>query len=246
MQFSPFYRIVPGSDTAVLFVHGIVGTPAHFRDLIPLVPESWSVYNILLDGHGGSVEDFARTSMKKWKSQVHSVLKQILAVHDRVLLVGHSMGTLFCIQESFVFADRVLGLFLLNVPLHPRVRLSSVLHTLAATQGRAKPGSPAALLLSDCGVHLDPRLHTYLRWIPRYWELILECCRVRPLVEEIAHPCFCIQSERDELVSGRTYHYLCRFSNVSVTRLRGSGHFGYVEEDLEAVKARFLEMLGKF
>ena len=67
-----YARIVPGAGTAVLMVHGIVGTPRHFDWLIPEFDETWSVYNILLDGHGGSVDDFAETSMKKWKEQVHS------------------------------------------------------------------------------------------------------------------------------------------------------------------------------
>ena len=73
MEHKEYVRIVPGADTAVLFIHGIVGTPNHFTDLISLVelvPEDWSVCNLLLDGHGGNADDFAATSMKKWKNQV--------------------------------------------------------------------------------------------------------------------------------------------------------------------------------
>ncbi len=243
MQYSPYYRIVPGADTAVLFVHGIVGTPAHFRDLIPLVPQEWSVYNILLDGHGGGVEEFAGTSMKKWKSQVHGVVKEILTDHDHVLLAGHSMGTLFCIQESLNFPDRVLGLFLLNVPLHPWVRASSVPRMVLAALGSVQPGSQAALLVKDCGVRLSPRLWKYLRWIPRYWELIWECRRVRSLVEKITHPCVCIQSARDELVSAMSFDYLRSFMQLRVLVLPNSGHFGYVNGDLERVQEEFRAFL---
>lgn len=67
-----------GADTAVLLIHGIVGTPYHFRDLLPVVPETWSVYHLLMDGHGGSVEKFARTSMEKRKAQVNRRVKEIL------------------------------------------------------------------------------------------------------------------------------------------------------------------------
>lgn len=58
MEHREYVRIVPGAKTAVLFMHGIVGTPNHFRDLLPLVdlvPDDWSVYNVLLPGHGGTV-----------------------------------------------------------------------------------------------------------------------------------------------------------------------------------------------
>ena len=65
-----YKRIVRGADRAILFVHGIVGTPNHFRDLVPLVPESISVYNILLDGHGKGVTDFSRTSLQKWRKRL--------------------------------------------------------------------------------------------------------------------------------------------------------------------------------
>ena len=56
-----YVRIVEGSEYAVLFVHGIVGTPRHFDFLIDVVPPNVSIYNMLLDGHGYGVRDFSRT-----------------------------------------------------------------------------------------------------------------------------------------------------------------------------------------
>ena len=70
MPHSPTFRSIPGSDTAILFIHGIVGTPDHFLDLLPLVPSDWSYANILLPGHGGSVGDFSRSSMALWRRAV--------------------------------------------------------------------------------------------------------------------------------------------------------------------------------
>ena len=72
MEHLEYIRIVDHADTAVLFIHGIVGTPNHFHAFIPLVPEHISVCNLLLDGHGGSVKDFSHTSMRKWVVQVDS------------------------------------------------------------------------------------------------------------------------------------------------------------------------------
>lgn len=45
MNHQEYRRILPGSNMAVLMLHGIVGTPHHFDDLIPLIPEDWSVVN---------------------------------------------------------------------------------------------------------------------------------------------------------------------------------------------------------
>ena len=60
------------SDFAILMIHGIVGSPAHFKNLIDVIPEDMTLRNILLDGHGKGVSDFGKSSMKKWKEQVSS------------------------------------------------------------------------------------------------------------------------------------------------------------------------------
>ena len=90
MKHREYIRIQTESDTAVLLIHGILGTPNHFADLIPLIPERWSVCNLLLDGHGGTVADFAATSMKKWKAQVEPQFCEIARKHERIIFVTHS------------------------------------------------------------------------------------------------------------------------------------------------------------
>jgi esterase/lipase len=85
MAHQEIIRIVPGSRYAVLMLHGILGTPDHFRELLPLVPETWTVHALLLDGHGGGVKDFSETSMEKWKDQVFSRVEEILRYSDLYL-----------------------------------------------------------------------------------------------------------------------------------------------------------------
>ena len=92
---------IPGAKAAVMFIHGIVGTPDHFRNMVPLeasVPEHWSVYNLRLPGHGGNVGDFAHSSMCEWKRHVWEAFAELAKDHEKVILVGHSMGTLFALQ----------------------------------------------------------------------------------------------------------------------------------------------------
>ena len=76
-----YKRIAQHPETAVLFLHGIVGTPNHFRAFVPLVPEDMSVYNMLLDGHGKGVRDFSHTSMEKWRNQVAGAVGELLKEH---------------------------------------------------------------------------------------------------------------------------------------------------------------------
>ena len=44
-----YKRILKDARVAVLLVHGILSTPNHFRELIPLIPESYSVWSMVTD-----------------------------------------------------------------------------------------------------------------------------------------------------------------------------------------------------
>ena len=65
-----YKRIVEGSRVAILCIHGFMGSPNQYRDIVPYIPENVSVYNMILDGHGGNVLDFGHASMKKWEENV--------------------------------------------------------------------------------------------------------------------------------------------------------------------------------
>ena len=136
MPHQPYKRIVAGADTAILFIHGIVGTPDQFLPLMPLVPDNWSCVNLLLPGHGGSVSDFSHSSMAAWRRYVADEVAALSAHHRRILLAGHSMGTLFCIDEATKHSERIQGLFLLACPLYPQLTLLAAKQS--AYRGAAK------------------------------------------------------------------------------------------------------------
>ena len=73
-----YIRDVNSGDTAVLFIHGFLGSPKHFEPFYTCVPDDFAIYNILLDGHGKTVQDFSNTSMEKWKKQVDDTVNDIL------------------------------------------------------------------------------------------------------------------------------------------------------------------------
>jgi len=244
MDHREYIRIVPGSRWAVLMLHGIGGTPAHFRDLLPLIPADWSVYNLLLDGHGGSVEDFGRTSMAKWKRQVQTRLDELLARHEKLVLIAHSMGTLFSIRAAIEHPDRIARLFLLAVPTRPWIRFSTMLTCLRVTQGKIHPQDKAALdLYNATSIRMDRRLWKYVTWIPRMIELLLEICRIRRLLPRLAVPCQTFQSHTDELVSRRSCKDLETHPAIQNTVLYDSGHFAYGPEDTKLLQTRLAETL---
>lgn len=243
MEHEPYIRMVTGADTAVLFIHGIVGSPAHFKDLLPVIPEDWSVYNILLDGHGQEVEDFARTSMEKWKTQVSQVLTSLLDSHERVFIVAHSMGTLLAIEEAVRRPSKVCGLFLLAVPLVFRVRISAALGSIQAALGQARPGSVAEQMVNDSSVRLSPQLHKYLKWLPRFTELTREALRTHVLLPLISVPCRVFQSGKDELVGKTSTELLEKQPQITISVLENSGHFSYSPKDLAFLQDQLRKMI---
>ena len=218
MNHQEYRRIVTGAETAVLMIHGIVGTPHHFDNLIPLIPENWSVVNLLLEGHGQGAAEFGAASMDQWKGQVSRELDALLAYHERVLIVGHSMGTLFAIQSAIDCPDRVAGLFLQAVPLRPYVHPKM---TLAS-----------AKLMLDVGVEEDPLARA-----------LAECERIRRALPQLKVRTLALQSCRDELVSDLSIRDLEKNENVRVIPMKNSGHFGYEGEELEIMLKEFEKMI---
>lgn len=240
MYHEPYIREGTGRY-AVLLIHGIAGSPGHFRELVPIIPEAFSVINILLDGHNGTVRDFGRSSMAKWKEQTRQILADLFDRYEKVIIVAHSMGTLFAIQAAIDHPQKIPRLFLLNVPTRPWVRLSTWITALKVAFGKLDHPKAQAMR-GDTGIALNPRLWEYLGWAPRMLELLQECSRVRKLLPQLTVPAQVFQSEDDELVSVRSCRDLTN-PCIQLTLLRDSGHFVYGKEDTALLRQRLLDTL---
>jgi len=241
-----YIRLVKGSRFAILLVHGFAGTPAHFRDLLPVIPATWSVCNILLDGHGGNVRAFGKSSMKRWKAQFCGMLDMLLAQHEKVLIVAHSMGTLFAIRAAVDMPERIAGLFLLAVPLRPRVKLSTVFTALRVMRGNIASNDKCALAMrQDTAIQIEGQLWNYVGWIPRLAELLAEIVRVQRILPQLAVPCQCFQSQEDELVSVRSAATLQNYTCIQNTMLYESGHFAYGPLDMKLLQTRLAGVIGQ-
>lgn len=242
IDHAPFFRQGSGNN-AVLLIHGIAGSPGHFRDVISAIPETYTIYNILLDGHKGTVENFSHSSMKKWKVQVQTTLADLFCRHEKVVIVAHSMGTLFAIQAAIDHPDKIARLFLLAVPTRPRVRFSTWITCLQVAFG--KLNSPAAQAMrGETALEMTPKLWKYLGWTPRMIELLTECSRVRKMLPQLTTPTQAFQSKVDELVSVRSCQDLAN-PCIKTTTLTGSGHFVYGASDAALLRKRLSEMLEK-
>ncbi|MBQ7415505.1 MAG: alpha/beta fold hydrolase [Oscillospiraceae bacterium] len=243
-------RIIPGAKTAVLFMHGIAGTPEHFRSVLPLeglVPEEFSVYNVLYDGHGKQVEDFARSSMEKWKQQVMKIFDDLCQTHEQVIPVGHSMGSLFAVQMALRRPEKVPFIFLINCPLRVGVKPAGALNLIRLSYGLLDMEDPVQASTSKVtSIQQTWMSWRYIGWLPRVAELLQEMKFTSGLFQYLTVPCIAFQSKGDELVSCRSCDILRRSGNVEIHGLRNSTHFYYAPREQAAVRRRFRQLLNEY
>ncbi len=242
-----YINIIDNAHTAVLFVHGILGTPLHFCDLVPLVPKEFSVCNIVLDGHGKGVRDFSRTSMRKWEAQVNSAVETLAKTHENIIIVGHSMGTLLAIGAEALYSDKVKLLFLENVPLIPFAKPISMRHSYRVLFQKVRKDRPDEVAAQKAyGIEIDRRLWLYIGWVPRFLELFAKARKTKKLLPHITASCMCFQSEKDELVHNRSEKVLRRQSHITTHTLHTSTHYLYSEDDLKLITSAFVQECNKF
>ena len=227
-------KIVDGADTAILFIHGVLETSDFCLDYMPYVPDDWSLYSMTLKGHGGKVEDFSHASMKEWEQEVHQVVGQLKATHKKLVIVTHSMGSLFAIQEAVNgMADR---LFLLNAPMKVFLRptffklLFKVFTNWIGPEDKWYRESA-----EKYGIESDYNIFKYFGWLPRMIELLMEIAKTRKLTSGIKVPTTMYYSKYDEMVALASVRYLRGNKNIKLKLLPNSGHLYYSPEDKKKV-----------
>lgn len=244
MPHNAYIREVENSDTSYLFIHGIIGSPDHFNDLIDLVPKEHSIYNLLLDGHGGKLKDFAQTSMKKWENQVEETLKYLCNKYQNIYIIGHSMGTLFAINSAISYPERIKKLFLLSVPIKVAVKPSAFNDALKVIFDKIGINDVTAeAAKKGHSIETDKYIIKYATWIPRYIELFHKINNTEKKLDELTVQTIAFQSGKDELVSPKTYKMLKKYDIIDTILLENSGHYYYTKDDYELILGKFKEWI---
>ena len=235
----PFKRIIPGAKDAVLFVHGINATPRFFDEYVAAVPGDWSVHNILLPGHGGTVKDFGKHSAREWEEHVRACLNELRASHERVHIVAHSLGTLLAIREAVRDDAGIAGMLLLCVPLRIWSRPSALVRNACKGLG----GKASAEELRTCyGTEVDWRIWRYIGWIPRYLELFALSRDARRKVSRLTVPTRAFMAGKDEQVSLRSEKCMAGNPAITLRRMPKSRHHEFAPEDKAAILSALRDM----
>ena len=235
MDHSPYFRNRPNAQTAVLLIHGILSTPRHFDFLIPDIPDQYEMYSILLAGHGGSVGDFTKASMKQWQAQVNNALNELETHCSRIYIIGHSLGALLALN-AVQQHKKISGVLLLNPPLLPRVQCTMIGRSLRFAFGKLQSDNMADVLCyEDLSIRLEPYLWKYLGWIPNFISLLRLASKCRKIPAALDIPCYTFLGMKDELVHPKTARYLKDNPFISLEILENGVHFGYRPEEQERI-----------
>ena len=243
MKHCEYKRTVEGSKRAFLFVHGIVGTPDHFQNIIDMIPEDVTLWNILLDGHGKKVSDFSRSSMKKWEANVAAVVEELSLTHEEIYVVAHSMGALITIQEALT-NPKIVKMFFVQPAMAPCLKSGIVICAFKMLFNKISPDDVVTLAATRClGIELSKNLFKYIGWIPRFLELFAKMRKAVRQLNDLNTPCVAFVSKKDEVVAQVSGKILRRHSNITVFDMPKSGHFYYDPEDLALLRGEFSKFI---
>jgi esterase/lipase len=199
--------------------------------------------NLLLDGHGGAVSDFSKATMRRWKEQVWEAFSQLRGEHEKVAVVGHSMGALFALQLAIEFPENVSFLLLIGAAIRPWVTLRGIACCTRATFGIAREDHPVEMaIVSAGGIQLTKKLWQYISWAPNMLALLREARYTEKLLSGLKTKSVVFQSVKDEMVSNTSGRLLEKVPFVSLTNLENSTHFYYTEEDVSKIITAFAQL----
>ncbi len=217
------------SETVIVFIHGILGSPSQFKYYIDTLEGRYSIENLLLPGHGATINEFAASSIAEWQDYVDQRIQRLQSEYQNIILVAHSMGCLLSVQTALSYPDRIRGLFLLAMPLVIRVRSPFIGNRMLRAFRKNASDEIAAAAKESNSVRSSGALN-YLIALPRFAELYFKCRKTRKLAGRLNLPMIVINSENDETISPKSLRYVDHMQNVSVMIVKDSGHFYYQEE----------------
>ncbi len=97
----------------LIFVHGFAGSIGNWRHNLEVFSQSHTVYAFDILGYGASEKAPANYSVDLWVDQVYDFWKTF--IHQPVVLVGHSLGSLVSLAAAAAHPEMVQGLVMMNL-----------------------------------------------------------------------------------------------------------------------------------
>ncbi len=159
------YRI-GGSGPVIVLIHGMAGSSATWRSVMPALAERFTVIAPDLVGHGDSEKPRGDYSLGAFASGVRDLL--LALGHERATVVGQSLGGGVAMQFAYQFPERCERLVLvasggLGEDVNLLLRLLALpgaefVLPLACTNWLHDAGVSVGRWLANIGLHTSPHL----------------------------------------------------------------------------------------
>ena len=113
----PRFMQCNNAKSIVIFIHGFMGSPNQFYDLMEVVYRNGlSAASVLLPGHGRSKMDFVKATLQSWEQHLQKELERYQN-YEHIYLVGHSIGGLLALSATIEGKQKIEKVVLLSTPL---------------------------------------------------------------------------------------------------------------------------------
>ena len=219
------------TGTGCLLIHGYGGNTFEMEGLALALREAgFAVRLVSLPGHGERFENFRQYRFSHWLAQAEKDLREMSACHERVVLVGFSMGGTIALHLAARYP--VAGIVTLSAPVYtlglwpwPLDNLVLYGHSLVS-QLRYLLGLPKSQTGGENSRDIAP-WKGY--WGPLHFGQLFSmregCAVVRVLLSQISAPILIMHDARDALVNpNNAWAIAARVSSpdatVMLTRIR--------------------------
>ncbi len=139
---SPFawkQTLTPGEKSrAILLIHGLYDSPFSLKELgHSFYQQGFSVYGILLPGHGTLAGDLLNTHHSEWQKTLNFAMLYLEKIVDEIILCGFSTGGLLCIDYALAHSKSPKLKALIT--LAPPLRIRNCFAPLSPAMARLRP-----------------------------------------------------------------------------------------------------------
>jgi carboxylesterase len=200
-----------------LLIHGFSGSPFEMRWLGAYLAErGMHVEGVRLAGHGTRPEELKRLTWRDWLKSAEEGLDRLRSTHEKVVIVGFSMGGLLGLHLCARRPADVARIVTMSTPVYFRDRR---IHLIPVVRHVVRWHN-----VRRTGTSIDPEAHTRYHAYRRYplvaVDQLLNLMRVtRKLLPTVKTPSLIMHGVRDDVIHPRSAHYLF-------------DHIGSVEKDL--------------
>ncbi len=232
------------SDTVIVFIHGIQGSPLQFDYMTEKLSGRYSIENLLLPGHGKTASDFGNSNMAEWQNYVDERIIKLQQEYKNIILVGHSMGGLLSVQSAISYPQKIRGLFLIALPLCIHISYPCIKNSFSIAFSKKDRNDIIAAARKGNSISASNPFE-YLAGTPRYIELLKKSKSTRALLEKLQLPIVIVHSANDELVSNKSLNYSKDRGNIQVITLNDSGHYYYSRAAQEKISDTLKEFIAE-